>query len=370
MMIILIHNKDEVIKTIRQLTANCQLPIAYFFSIRRNMFSRKVESFKQLTAYCLLLLAYFINLNATAQTLLRAEYFFNTDPGIGNATPITLSANTGNLVFTTNIPTGALPQGFHHLAIRVKETDGRWSNFESRGFYITATTSDAANITAAEYFFDTDPGMGSGTPIPVTPGATTNFTISVPTSSLAAGFHFLAIRTKGVDGKWGLFEGRGFYITSSTTDVPNLVAAEFFFDTDPGVGNGTAIPITPGASANFIASIPTGSLTHGFHFVAIRTKLPMESGGSLKVVDFISRVQQPMCLTLPMLNIFLIQIPDLAMVLQFQLLRVRSQTLPSVFRQLVLQLVFILLPSAPNELMAPGGFLKAAGSMFLDLRPT
>lgn len=213
-----------------------------------------------------------ISTHSVSQTLLRAEYFFNTDPGIGNATPITLAANTGNLTFTTSIPTSSLSQGFHQLAIRVKETGGRWSNFEIRGFYITATTSDAANITAAEYFFDTDPGPGSGTPIPVTPGATTNFTVSVPTSSLATGFHFLAIRTKGADGKWGLFEVRGFYMTSSTSDVPNLVAAEYFFDTDPGVGNGTAIPITAGATSNFIASIPTGSLTPGFHFVAIRTK--------------------------------------------------------------------------------------------------
>ncbi|MEQ1584466.1 MAG: gliding motility-associated C-terminal domain-containing protein [Cyclobacteriaceae bacterium] len=229
-------------------------------------------SSKQLTAYCLLLIAYLSYFTSFSQTLLKAEYFFNTDPGVGNATSITLAANTGNLVFTTNIPTGALPQGFHQLAIRVKETGGRWSNFEIRGFYITTTTSDAANITAAEYFFDTDPGHGSGTPIPVTPGATTNFTVSIPTNSLAAGFHFLAIRTKGANGKWGLFEGRGFYITTSTTDVPNLVAAEYFFDTDPGVGNGAAIPITSGATANFIASIPTTSLTPGFHFVAIRTK--------------------------------------------------------------------------------------------------
>ncbi len=226
----------------------------------------------RLTAYCLLITAYFLPLNTTAQNLLKAEYFFDTDPGIGNATSITLTANPGNLVFTTSIPTGALPQGFHQLAIRVKETGGRWSQFENRGFYITASTADATNLTAAEYFFDTDPGNGNGTPIPVTPGATTNFTVSIPTTSLTTGFHFLVIRTKGADGKWGIFEGRGFYITSSTTDVPNLLAAEYFFDNDPGVGNGTAIPITPGATSNFIASIPSGSLTPGFHFVAIRTK--------------------------------------------------------------------------------------------------
>ncbi|MBN8653723.1 MAG: gliding motility-associated C-terminal domain-containing protein [Cytophagales bacterium] len=213
-----------------------------------------------------------ISSSTFAQSLIRAEYFFNTDPGIGNATPITLTANTGNLVFTTTIPTGALPSGFHQLAIRVKETGGRWSHLEGRGFYITAATSNSANITAAEYFFDTDPGHGNGMPIAVTAGATANFTVSIPTTSLSAGFHFLVIRTKGLDGKWGLFEGRGFYITSSTTDVPNLVAAEYFFDTDPGQGNGTALPITAGANANFVASVPTSSLTPGFHFVAVRTK--------------------------------------------------------------------------------------------------
>lgn len=225
-------------------------------------------------AFCLLptlVLLFLTSLSTFSQSLLKAEYFFNTDPGNGNGTPITFTPGA-NVTFTTSIPTGALSQGFHILGLRIKETGGTWSIFESRGFYITAATNNAANLTAAEYFFDTDPGEGSGTPIPVTPGATTNFTVSVPTTSLAPGFHFLAIRTKGTDGMWGLFEGRGFYITSSTSDVPNLVAAEYFFDTDPGVGNGTAIPITAGTTSNFIASIPSGSLTPGFHFVAIRTK--------------------------------------------------------------------------------------------------
>ncbi len=213
-----------------------------------------------------------ISTHTFSQTLLRGEYFFNTDPGIGNATPITLAVNSGNLVFTSTIPTGALSSGFHQVGIRVKETGGRWSHLEVRGFYITAATSNSANIAAAEYFFDTDPGHGTGTSISVTAGATTNFTVSIPAASLAAGFHFLVIRTKGADGKWGLFEGRGFYITNSTSNVPNLTAAEYFFDTDPGQGNGTSIPITPGANANFIATIPTASLAPGFHFVVIRTK--------------------------------------------------------------------------------------------------
>ncbi|NOS57038.1 MAG: hypothetical protein HOP37_12390, partial [Cyclobacteriaceae bacterium] len=118
-----------------------------------------------------------------SQSVVRAEYFFDSDPGAGNGTLISFTPTGGDVAFTTNIPTTSLNQGFHQLAIRLKESGGLWSQFEVRGFYITATTSDAANITAAEYFFDTDPGNGNGTPISVTAGPTTNFTVSIPTSS-------------------------------------------------------------------------------------------------------------------------------------------------------------------------------------------
>ena len=206
----------------------------------------------------------------SAQNVLTGEYFFDTDPGIGNGTTITFTAGA-NVTFTTSIPTTSLAVGFHQLAIRVKETGGRWSEFESRGFYITNALTDVSNISAAEYFFDTDPGQGNATAIAITAGATTNFTVSIPTISLSPGFHFLAIRTKGANGKWGIFEARGFYVTSSTTDSPNITGAEYFFDSDPGNGNGIPIAVSSGATVNFTVSLSIG-LSPGFHFLAIRTK--------------------------------------------------------------------------------------------------
>ncbi|MCC6836273.1 MAG: gliding motility-associated C-terminal domain-containing protein [Cytophagales bacterium] len=221
------------------------------------------------SAICVSLLLF---VSATdAQTIYRAEYFFDTDPGVGNGTTIPITPGT-TISFNATIPTTSLANGFHFLGIRVKETGGLWSSLELRGFYISTSTSDVANLSAAEYFFDTDPGNGNGNPISITPGATTNFTISIPTTSLGAGFHFLTIRTKGSDGKWGLFESRGFFITTSTSNVPDLTAAEYFFDTDPGLGNGTPVSITPGATSSFVISVPTTSLTAGFHFLGVRTK--------------------------------------------------------------------------------------------------
>ncbi len=214
----------------------------------------------------------FLITTARSQNITAAEYFIDTDPGAGNGTAITISTPGDIVNFTASISTASLSAGFHFAGIRVKDVNGKWGLFEKRGFYISSSTADAANITAAEYFFDTDPGVGNGTAVSVgTSGPVVNFTAVIPTS-LPAGFHFLSIRTKDASGLWGLFEKRGIYISSSTADAANIVAAEYFFDADPGVGNGTAVSVgTTGAVVNFTAVIPT-ALPAGFHFLSIRTR--------------------------------------------------------------------------------------------------
>src|SRR6185295_12542134 len=131
----------------------------------------------------------------------------------------------------------------HTLAIRTKDADGKWGFFETQRFFISSPSSaDVANIVAAEYFIDADPGAGSGTPLTVgTPGATVNLTAAIPTS-LPVGFHTLAIRTKDANGNWGIFETARFFVSPpAVPDVSIITAAEYFFDTDPGTGNGFAL---------------------------------------------------------------------------------------------------------------------------------
>jgi hypothetical protein len=230
---------------------------------------KKIAGMKRL--FTLLLMIFFIA-TARSQNITAAEYFIDTDPGRGNGVPVTVSTPGTIVNFTAAVATTALPPGFHFVAIRTKDATGTWGLFETRGFYISSSTTNAANITAAEYFFDADPGPGNGTATSVgTTGSVVNFVAVIPTS-LSSGFHFLAIRTKGADGIWGLFETRGFFISSSTADAANIVAAEYFFDTDPGMGNGISASVgATGSVVNFTATIPT-SLSAGFHFLAIRVK--------------------------------------------------------------------------------------------------
>lgn len=210
-------------------------------------------------------------IGAHAQNLSKAEYFFDVDPGQGSGINIPVTPGEA-LNFTSNISIAGLTPGFHMLGLRVKLGGGIWSLFEARGFLITSSTTNVPDIVAAEYFFDADPGEGAGTPIAVSSGPTINFTVPLPVGGLTPGFHFLGVRVKAAGGKWSIFEGRGFYITGSVTNAASVAGAEYFFDHDPGSGNGIALTIPAGDISAFNVDLPVGALTPGFHFLTIRIK--------------------------------------------------------------------------------------------------
>ena len=144
---------------------------------------------------------------AFAQIVNKAEYFFDNDPGPGNGSPITISTPGVSVSFPAQIPINLSP-GFHWLGIRVKDSDGKWSLFQRKDFYVSQPSFDLPIVTKAEYFFDNDPGVGSGTPLTFqTSGFSVSqtFPITVP-ASMTAGTHYLAIRVKDQAGHWSLFQ--------------------------------------------------------------------------------------------------------------------------------------------------------------------
>src|SRR5882757_362177 len=77
----------------------------------------------------------------------------------------------------------------------------------------------AQQLNSAEYFFDTDPGKGSGTSLTVTTGDSILFTGNISSSGLTNGFHFLFIRAKDTNGKWSMFERRMFFVNTVATSA-------------------------------------------------------------------------------------------------------------------------------------------------------
>jgi len=157
---------------------------------------------------------------AFAQIVNNAEYFFDTDPGPGNGTLISISTPGVSVSFPAHIPISLSP-GFHWLGIRVKDSDGKWSLFQRRDFYVSQPSTDLPIITKAEYFFDNDPGVGSGTPLTI---QNTGFSISqlfnipVP-ASMTAGTHYLAIRMRDQAGHWSLFQRDTIVVGGSTASI-------------------------------------------------------------------------------------------------------------------------------------------------------
>ncbi|HEX9825682.1 MAG TPA: putative metal-binding motif-containing protein, partial [Flavobacteriaceae bacterium] len=196
----------------------------------------------------------------------NAEYYVDTDPGVGNGTPLTMSGNTIDQNYS--IPTTGLSEGIHKLYVRVQDADGDWNVYDKNIFYINPNNSNTANIAAAEYFIDTDPGVGNGTALAMS-GNVIDQNYSVPTTGLSDGIHKLYVRIINDDGTWSIYDKNVFYVNPNNSNTANIAAAEYFIDTDPGVGNGTALAM----SGNVIDqnySVPTTGLSDGIHKLYVR----------------------------------------------------------------------------------------------------
>ena len=146
-----------------------------------------------------------------SQTIVAAEYFMDDDPGIGNGSDIPVTAGQ-QISESFAIPLEDEEVGLHFLHIRVKDSQDKWSFYGRKIFYIIPEQEEF-DIVAAEYFIDTDPGVGNAVPLAVTPGLSISEMIDIPTSdALADGTHLLHMRVLDDAGKWSLYAAREFVV--------------------------------------------------------------------------------------------------------------------------------------------------------------
>ncbi|MFZ1528077.1 MAG: CARDB domain-containing protein [Ferruginibacter sp.] len=136
------------------------------------------------------------------------------------------------------------------------------------------------NIVAAEYFIDNDPGFGNGTAVPVSPAVNIiNLSPVINVNGLSNGVHRVYLRTRSAEGYWSVAGWKAFlydFDPAYPTAAPaaqNIIAAEYFIDNDPGIGNGIPITVTPGVNiTNLPVTVNTSGLVNGVHRVYLRTK--------------------------------------------------------------------------------------------------
>jgi Secretion system C-terminal sorting domain len=223
---------------------------------------------------------------AAAVNIVQQEYFFDTDPGFGNGINITPNPNALIVSGTYAFNIAGLSNGVHRVYVRSKDANGKWSLTQVNDFtidynpaYPTAPPA-AVNMAAQEYFIDTDPGFGNATPISTATGLqNVSGTYNVNVSGLAAGIHRIYFRTRDVNGKWSLTAVSQFTVDAdpayptAPTAATNIIAAEYFIDTDLGFGNCTAIPLSQALDVT-ISNTPinVSGLSVGQHKLYVRTR--------------------------------------------------------------------------------------------------
>ena len=207
--------------------------------------------------------------------VLTAEYFWDTDPGAGLATVMDASDGNFSSAFEQLIANATAPSaGVHKLFVRVKGSDGAWATTFT--VIVDVVALRHVKVTQAEYFWDTDPGAGSGSPMLAFDGNFTNAfeQVNASATSPLVGMHKLGFRVKGSDGMWGP-------VFSTIVDVValrhvNVIQAEYFWDTDPGLGNAIAMLAFDGNFNNAFeqssASASTAGLSVGLHVLHVRSK--------------------------------------------------------------------------------------------------
>ncbi|OFY87529.1 MAG: hypothetical protein A3F72_17950 [Bacteroidetes bacterium RIFCSPLOWO2_12_FULL_35_15] len=211
----------------------------------------------------------------------QAEYFIDTDPGQGAATTLIAADGNFDAILESAVQSGIsiAGLGFHSINIRLKDLNGNWGPiFKTIVLVENLLSVRNIKVSQAELFFDTDPGQGSGTTMLAFDGNYSDAiesvmnTISVP----AVGLHKLNIRIKDVTGNWGpLFTTVLKVDNILTPRSVKIAAAELFWDTDPGQGNGTALLAFDGNYSDAIESVLNNTLsspTVGFHKLNVRIK--------------------------------------------------------------------------------------------------
>lgn len=197
-----------------------------------------------------------------AQETKRIEYFFDTDPGYGEATP--LAAVTGENSY--NIPVDELPVGAHLFCLRAQDDKGVWSSVFTRTFYVMA--DKPTSFARLEYFLDTDPGYGKAQSVEAPAEGEKAYTL--PLDGISAGAHLLAMRGQDNEGNWSSLWSRLFYVYS----LPGITQVEYYIDNDPGCGNAAQVQLVPSAAQEYELdfNVDMDTVSVGEHNLCVRAK--------------------------------------------------------------------------------------------------
>ena len=179
--------------------------------------------------------AFYKGFGVLNQTITKVEYFFDSDPGLGNATSLTFNPAT-EVDIAIDLDVSSLQNGIHRLFVRAQDHAGQWTTTKSHTFFKGIfSAGNAADITTVEYFIDTDPGVGNGVKVAFTSAAELDLTFDVDLSGLTEECHELFIRAQDENESWSLINQHSFCIYA--TGIFELANSDCLIFPNPSNGN-------------------------------------------------------------------------------------------------------------------------------------
>lgn len=195
-----------------------------------------------------------------ASAQLKVEYYWDTDPGMGNATASTVSSydeTTGTYTVTFDASTAGLTAGLHKLGMRAISAD-YWSPTVF-GYVMIASGNVYAD--RVEYFWDDDPGYGKGTQTSITTGDDpTTVSFEGATEGLSEGVHRFCFRSYAA----GWSPTLSYLVRVESGELVLIDAIEYYWDTDkfPAFGEATKLTFTPATAVEITDLVlPTEGMT-------------------------------------------------------------------------------------------------------------
>lgn len=196
------------------------------------------------------------------------EYFFDVDPGFGNGIGLPVNSTESAVSFSFPADVSALAPGSYLLFVRGIDGSGIFGNAQSIDFVLEPEIT-LPNVGSIEYFSGTDPGYGNGISIENDFQSDVFDLVANLFTELGPGTHEIHFRGKDSNGHYGVTRSAYVYI-SEPLITPNLVSYEYFFDVDPGYGNGFVGDIQADPLFEGTINIPLTGIDAGNHILYIR----------------------------------------------------------------------------------------------------
>ncbi|MCX7987606.1 MAG: hypothetical protein N2662_11775, partial [Bacteroidales bacterium] len=131
----------------------------------------------------------------------------------------------------------------------------------------------AQNIAFCEYYIDNDPGFGMGTPLSITPDTSVIVSAQISLPVLNSGSHRLTLRCRDQSGRWSIQQTRTFSTYIPQPQENQLTEAEYWIGNDPGLGNGTPLPLTIDSAITLLSNLTIPSAGNNSLSVRFRSNL-------------------------------------------------------------------------------------------------